>query len=720
MSASDSTARQELGDRFGRAVMDHPDVMAECLSLMRLYNLAASDLFFKYEAFVMSRPSGLRAKLSTITIDSVKELRTELQRSQQAKAVASMGATNTPGLNGSEKKAAVGVKKAKGLGDLEGLLGNLTTPKRPTKPRPSASSAISPSHFASPASTAKATPSHLATPQRQSPLPPTASSYRPNPSKLSSSSNVFLDTPMDKGGNGLLVPSSPLSPSGLSPSSSPQPSQSFTKQANSNTVVETLNIHLPQLPPSRTRLASKPRVELSSTITAADYNYRYMFEKLSERSEALDDSIDEYADAIKDAYGISELGDPHFVSDESIYTVGRVLSSTTSSKSDKAALKNSFHLQSSRLIGAGKRIALELPEERLKVRGGAPGVKGFSLYSGCLVCVKGRNGGGSKFVVEEVLLLPPSLLPQTPASELMDFQYGDKLKGEPLSLMVAAGPYTLNENLFFEPFETLVDKVLEDRPDVLILLGPFIDSQHPIIKSCAVTETPQEIFRKQISSRLQKVVTQSPSTVIIIIPSVRDVVSHHMAFPQSMLEKEYLALPKKVKALPNPCTFSVNEVTISLSSVDILFHLGQAHAPIRAQEADADPNMSGSPAPDPLANHIRQVLGQRSFYPIFPPQEDVAGEVNLDVTHYPLLKMDQAPDILILPSRLNKFAKIVDSTLVINPSHIARARATGHYAKIIVHPTAREALKESMEVDGEESLCEHQVYERARSEIWKI
>ncbi|KGB79011.2 DNA polymerase alpha subunit B [Cryptococcus deuterogattii R265] len=717
MSSSDNIARQELSDRFGRAVMDNPDVMAECQSLMRLYNLTASDLFFKYEAFVMSRPSGLRAKLSTITIDSVKELRTELQRSQQAKAVASMATASGPGMNESEKKKAVGVKKAKGLSDLEGLLGHLTTPNRPTKPQPSASSAISPS-FASPASTTKATP--LTTPQRHSPLPPTASSYRPNPSKLSSSSNVFLDTPMDKGANGLLVPSSPLSPSGVSPSSSPQLGQSFTKQANSNTVIETLNIHLPQLPPPHTRLASKPRVELSSTITAADYNYRYMFEKLSERSEALDDAIDEYADAIKDAYGLSELGDPHFVSDESIYTVGRILSNTTSSKSDKVALKNSFHLQSSRLIGAGKRIALELPEEKLQVRGGAPGVKGFSLYSGCLVCIKGRNGGGSKFVAEEILLLPPSLLPQTPASELIDFQYGDKLKGEPLSLMIAAGPYTLNENLLFEPFETLVDKVLEDRPDVFILLGPFIDSQHPIIKSCAVTETPQEIFRKQISRRLQKVVSQSPSTVIILVPSVRDVVSHHMAFPQSMLEKEYLGLPKKVKALPNPCTFSVNEVTISLSSVDILFHLGQAHAPIRAQEADPDPDMNGIPAPDPLANHIRQVLGQRSFYPIFPPPEDVAGEVNLDVTHYPLLKMDQAPDILILPSRLNKFAKIVDSTLVINPSHIARARATGHYAKIIIHPTAREILEESIQVDGEESLCEHQVYERARSEIWKI
>lgn len=47
----------------------------------------------------------------------------------------------------------------------------------------------------------------------------------------------------------------------------------------------------------------------------------------------------------------------------------------------------------------------EFFEERFKVRGGVFGVKGFLLYSGCLVCVKGRNGGGLKFVVEEVLLV---------------------------------------------------------------------------------------------------------------------------------------------------------------------------------------------------------------------------------------------------------------------------------------------------------------------------
>lgn len=132
-----------------------------------------------------------------------------------------------------------------------------------------------------------------------------------------------------------------------------------------------------------------------------------MFEKVSQRSEALDDLIDDFAETIKEAYGISELGDPHFVSEESIYTVGRILSPPTDSS---RATASSLYLESSRLIGGGKRVSLRFsPSSSLKVRGGAPGVKGFGVFPGCLVCVKGRNGGGSTFVVEEVLMVcaPP-------------------------------------------------------------------------------------------------------------------------------------------------------------------------------------------------------------------------------------------------------------------------------------------------------------------------
>lgn len=60
----------------------------------------------------------------------------------------------------------------------------------------------------------------------------------------------------------------------------------------------------------------------------------------------------------------------------------------------------------------------------------------------------------------------------------------------------------------------------------------------------AVSQSPLDIFRDQIGARLQRIVEQSPGTVIIMVPSVRDMISRHVAFPQAMLEKEVLGLPK--------------------------------------------------------------------------------------------------------------------------------------------------------------------------------
>ena len=65
----------------------------------------------------------------------------------------------------------------------------------------------------------------------------------------------------------------------------------------------------------------------------------------------------------------------------------------------------------------------------------------------------------------------------------------------------------------------------------------------------------------------------------------------------------------------------------------------------------------------------------------------------------------------------------MDSTLVVNPAHLSRAHSAGTYAKILVHPTPKEKL-EGMDVDGEdaglEGMREHGVWDRARSEIWRI
>ena len=112
--------------------------------------------------------------------------------------------------------------------------------------------------------------------------------------------------------------------------------------------------------------------------------------------------------------------------------------------------------------------------------------------------------------------------------------------------------------------------------------------------------------------------------------------------------------------MPNPCSFSINETLFSLSTVDILFHLRREEVVQRALEADPQPlsATAATEAKDTMANLVRHVLGQRSFYPIFPPPEQNAQELNLDVTHFDKIRMEQAPDVLVLPSRLKHFSKV--------------------------------------------------------------
>jgi DNA polymerase alpha subunit B len=60
-----------------------------------------------------------------------------------------------------------------------------------------------------------------------------------------------------------------------------------------------------------------------------------------------------------------------------------------------------------------------------------------------------------------------------------------------------------------------------------------------------------------------------------------------------------------------------------------------------------------------------------SLYPIFPVPLDNSQEVNLDVSHSGLLDLegeseDNAPHVLILPSRLKYFAKVDEQSVTKN------------------------------------------------------
>ncbi|OSX59797.1 hypothetical protein POSPLADRAFT_1149016 [Postia placenta MAD-698-R-SB12] len=402
--------------------------------------------------------------------------------------------------------------------------------------------------------------------------------------------------------------------------------------------------------------------------------YRYMYETAADRSRVLDNRIDEFGEWVKEHYNIEELGDPSANTEEEVVVVGRVTHDSETSSGSVKLNEASVTLESSRQMGSGGRVPLRF-DPSVKVRQGVKGVGGIGLFPGAIVALRGKNGGGGWFLVTEVLSLPPMESSPNNGMKMED--------SEPFSMHVACGPFTPDADLKFKPWHRLVSKIKADRPAVVLLARPFIDVTHPAVKSGEVDTDLADMFRETFISNMQDFLSSSPDSIVLIVPSVRDVISDHAVFPQCELGPEYAADPR-IHLLPNPCRFSLNGISFAVSSVDVIFHLRKEEFFKRAGEVDSISSLvaggAGVQANDAMTTTCRHLLQQRNFYPIFPAPLDLAHEVNLDITHLKDIELGggenddvgYAPDVLVVSSRLKHFSKVVDSTVAINPSFLTK------------------------------------------------
>ncbi|CED82061.1 DNA polymerase alpha-primase complex, polymerase-associated subunit B [Phaffia rhodozyma] len=690
-----------------------------CLSILRLYALPPDELFFKWEAFVLNhlKPSKSGAN-PVFTLENAKELHKEIQREALAKR-SIPGAGRTPigthqAGSMAHKPANGSVKRQSGISSgLEFLDFNPATPSA-KKPRPSSSlSASNPARQPKqePASSPFSLPPTNATPRLEA-------LARLNPSIKTEQ----IGTPEKEGSNSVFS-----SPSALTPAGSNQ----FHSRTNALSTTDTLNAHLepapiPAIPLSATSV--KGRITFSAGADPKDYAYRYMFEKVSERSEVLDSRINDLATHLLSAFpSLPEPADPSVPTSTQIFTVGQITidpEQTTSKLND-----HSLVLQTSRIVGAGGRIPIRFTEG-CKVRGGPEGVGSVGLFSGGVWGFMGRNGSGREFWVDEVLIPPPPPFSSTPASEILEMQHGPKMGSQPVSVFAASGPFTLDADLEYEPLEALVEEVKRCRPDCIILMGPFLSSAHPFVKSGNLTLSPTEIFQSKISSRLKDILDTVVGSQIVLVPGVRDLITDQVCFPQGMLDRDVVLPSKRVRLLPNPCLININEVFIGISSVDTLFHLRKETFFKQAKEAISTETSGGGGIGDLMAGVCRSLLHQRSFYPLYPVPIEASADVNLDLTHYDLLKMETCPDVLLLPSNLGKFAKIVDSVIVVNPGRLSQRSSGGTFSKFVIHPIDKESLISSARSAagaqagggglGEEGDVEHEAFGRIRVDIVRI
>jgi len=438
--------------------------------------------------------------------------------------------------------------------------------------------------------------------------------------------------------------------------------------------------------------------------------YRFMFTTLEERARALDRHLLKLQSQLCKFASIPEdelhpVGSP---SQDTVWVCGRICCEAAQGRINKSSVV----LEGSRRDSGGRRVKLELQD-----------LSSYSLFPGQVVLVEGVNSSGRKMVAKKILEGIPPPIQTSSATKLLEYHHSTYYQGgSPLSIITAAGPFTTSDNLDYQPLQDLLVNVLQTKPDVLILVGPFVDVSQSLLKTgdvqlrnnyddddeenegapAAAHETHGASYEMVFVEKVIRDCIQSMfdseadfggplPTNIVLVPSLLDA-HHEFVFPQppfgdrdrvqtSYFEEDLgiLSVPfsregdprKRVHLMPNPCMFRINEVLIGVCSNDVLFSL---------TSDEVSMNIEGNR----LARLAGHLLQQQSFCPQFPAPQNVLAQY--DLRHARHWEFDSRPDVMVLPSRLAALAKDVFGTLVVNPGPLTRGVGGGTYAQMDIHP----------------------------------
>jgi len=302
----------------------------------------------------------------------------------------------------------------------------------------------------------------------------------------------------------------------------------------------------------------------------------------------------------------------------------------------------------------------------------------YSIFPGQVVALEGKNPTGKLLLVSKLYegCRLPFYSNITPKSVTHN-----------TSVVIGSGPWheglsslTYNTSSIFR---NLLREVKKNLPDLIILIGPFVDANHKLVNNGNIEKTFDQLFESSLQQIKQEIGTNS-QTKIIIIPSLNDA-HHDDVFPQPPFKADNNN-NQPFTFFPNPCIMKIDsgEVTVGVTSVDIIKHL--------AGEETSNKSKLNSTT-DRKQKLCQHLINQRSFYPLFPPDTTA----NIDTSKYHQLKFPYTPDILIVPSDLPHFIKNVDGVLCINPGRANK----GTFARFTINndPQLPKKIVERTRVD---------------------
>ncbi|CAG9460899.1 unnamed protein product [Pedinophyceae sp. YPF-701] len=403
-------------------------------------------------------------------------------------------------------------------------------------------------------------------------------------------------------------------------------------------------------------------------LAAGDRRYR---DRPADRAQAIDDRLEAFAEAFASACPEPYEDSVGAVNPETTKVFGRVFR-----EGEGRPNENILGIEGSvaRSQGASARLVLTK-------------CPAFSVFPGQIVAVKGTSPSGTTLMATDICASYPATAgtPQRTVPE-----------GFACRVVVAAGPYTAPGDLAFAPLQRLLARCKDVRPDMLLLMGPFVDSEHELVKAGTLGE--DMTFADVLKARVLKPVSDfcgsagGGETVVRIMYSPRDVTADPV-LPQPRMDDELLdAMPdgepahENLKTMCNPATLAVGGegdaegLVVAGMCGDVLRHMGAV---------ELSRNIPG----DRIARLAGHLVAQRCFYPVYPPMLDAAaadGEMDASVmvehTAADAIMMKALPHVLVLPSVLPPFAKPVaipgskldGRVLCINPGMVSK----GQYASL--------------------------------------
>lgn len=281
----------------------------------------------------------------------------------------------------------------------------------------------------------------------------------------------------------------------------------------------------------------------------------------------------------------------------------------------------------------------------------------YDVYPGQICMVKGVNPRGNTMYLSDIKSELSLSMPNS--SQIMVME-------GPLHIFIAAGPYTSPDDLKYEAFKNIISYVKQHQPNLIILLGPFIDSQHKLIVQGELNTTFQH-FVETLLFDLMEVIENTTSKILLVASSKDAIAAEVYPTPPYKLFKG-VNKPNLV-LLPDPCTINVLGILITLTTTDIIKHM---------QEEELVQNVGR----DVVKRCVRRIFSTRNMYPIYPPSYEVSLDTQLWSQY---CEIDSIPHIMVLPSDNKYYTRDIDGCIIINPGKVV-SQNSGTFSRLEVHP----------------------------------